>query len=167
MTTAKAIAIDFGVGDLVSGFSVVTATISEVGKSPFWRCKRCSLPSAPELDRVYQRWRLLYEALSQTLQNTRMEIEEGTIERFSKVELKLLNQELTVKLNDWLNSPGFLKNIKEPLRHYLKTDLSKVSRKMCTRLLHFAQQDLSNDGRVLSKSRLSGEKQVCTASRHS
>ncbi|MCU0536118.1 MAG: CHASE2 domain-containing protein [Hydrococcus sp. Prado102] len=116
----KAIAIDFGAGDFVNGFSGVTATLSEVGKSPFLRCKRSILPPAPELDRVYKRWRLLYQSLSQTLRNTRMEIEEGTIERFSEVELKLLCQELVVKLNDWLNSQDFLRDIKEPLSRKLQ-----------------------------------------------
>ncbi|MCF2152122.1 CHASE2 domain-containing protein [Desmonostoc muscorum LEGE 12446] len=116
----KAIAIDFGVGDLVKGFSGVTATLSQVGKSPFWRCRKSILPPAPELDRVYKRWRLLYQSLSQTLLNTRMEIEEGTIERFSEVELKLLCQELAIKLNDWLDSQDFLRDIKEPLSRKLQ-----------------------------------------------
>jgi CHASE2 domain-containing sensor protein len=116
----KTIAIDFGAGDLIKGFSSITATLSDAGKTPFLRCKKSSLPPNPELDRIYQRWRLLYQSFAQTLYDTRMEIAEGTIERFSEVELKVLCHDLALKFNDWLNYSDFLCNIREPLSRKLQ-----------------------------------------------
>ncbi|MEM8805022.1 MAG: CHASE2 domain-containing protein [Cyanobacteria bacterium P01_G01_bin.38] len=76
---------------------------------------RGHLPPAPELPELYQRWRLLYEALHARLRlrkpdsSLEIEFDDDAVTRVSEAEFRILSKQLQKAINQWLHAPGFLK----------------------------------------------------------
>jgi CHASE2 domain-containing sensor protein len=118
----KLIVLYLGKGDLQQGFPTVTAQ--------FWESEELtpmqftgSLPAIPSLDKIYQRWQLLYESLynnlawRRTTAHPEFEIDEEDeeITNISHVEFQDVSQDLKNQLNRWLSSDSFL-SIERKLR---------------------------------------------------
>lgn len=121
----RLIVLNLGKGDLQQGFPTVTAQ--------FWESEELtpmqftgSLPAIPSLDKLYQRWQLLYKTLYNNLawrKNTahpEFEIDEEDDEatHVSYNEFQEVSQNLQTQLNHWLSSNSFLA-IERKLRTYL------------------------------------------------
>jgi len=110
----KLIALNLGQGNLQNGFPMVTGQIWEVDRPRPIVKVTGSLPAAPELPLLYQRWQLLYQAFYQ-FQGRRVwrssdddiEIDDEDVTNFSQVDFIQSCQNLQQALNDWLNSLGF------------------------------------------------------------
>jgi CHASE2 domain-containing sensor protein len=118
----KLIVLNLGKGDLQQGFPTVTAQ--------FWESEELtpmqftgSLPAIPSLDKIYQRWQLLYESLYNNLAWRRstahpefeIDEEDEEITNISHVEFQDVSQNLKNQLNRWLSSDSFL-SIERKLR---------------------------------------------------
>jgi hypothetical protein len=132
---SRLVVLSLGQGSLQDGFTAVTVQITEAD-NPYRMKWTASLPASSKIPELYQRWQLIYFALSQRLRcrhnnrhNTlinidetsddQFEIEEAYITNVSQVDLTNLCEKLSIKLNSWLNSPKFRK-IDQQLRTHLK-----------------------------------------------
>ncbi|MCU0537813.1 MAG: CHASE2 domain-containing protein [Hydrococcus sp. Prado102] len=106
---SRLVVINLGSGNLLDGCSEVTAQISlaQSDRHPI-QC-RGSLPPAPEIERLYKTWQLLYrEFYQQGSGSTRtIKIEPVGVTHFSEIEFRDLTQRLKTLLNVWLNSESF------------------------------------------------------------
>ena len=103
-------------GDLERGFPVVTAQIWD--NDQFFKVTG-SLPAAKELNKLYLRWQLLYEAVHQQLGNhKRIKVHQNDITNISKNEFERVCEDLQININDWLKSRGF-QNLEQSLRTLL------------------------------------------------
>ncbi|HBE52126.1 MAG TPA: hypothetical protein DDW76_25985, partial [Cyanobacteria bacterium UBA11369] len=116
---SRLIVLNLGNGDLYKGFPDVTAQVWNYGDRYSMQCRGC-LPADPEIANLYRDWQLLYKALYSRL-CPRIEIEQEGITNFSQSDFKNLCQQLSNKINDWLNSESF-RNIEQQLRTQLKPD---------------------------------------------
>ena len=116
---SRLIVLNLGNGDLYKGFPDVTAQVWNYGDRYPMQCRGC-LPAAPEISQLYRDWQLLYEALYSRL-SPRIEIDREGINHISQIDFKDLCQQLSNKINDWLNSESFRK-IEQQLRTQLKPD---------------------------------------------
>lgn len=106
-------------GDLNQGFPVVTAQLWHHDK--FLKITG-SLSAAPELNQLYQKWQLVYEAIHQRLGNSqRIKVHRHDITNISVNEFDELCQQLQVSLNAWLRCESF-QNIERQLRTLLDRD---------------------------------------------
>ena len=106
-------------GDLNQGFPVVTAQLWHHDK--FFKITG-SLPAAPELNQLYQKWQLLHEAIHQRLGNSqRIRVHQQDITNISVNDFDKVCQELETSINTWLRFEPF-KNIEEQLRTRLSQD---------------------------------------------
>ncbi|MDJ0706254.1 MAG: CHAT domain-containing protein [Leptolyngbyaceae cyanobacterium MO_188.B28] len=119
---SRLVVINLGAGDLQHGCPSITARISQSGESRPPMQFLGSLPPAPEIDRLYERWQTLYEAFyrMRSLRNTRdFEIvSSGVVTLFSEGEFRVLCQQLQTQINTWLTSETFL-NIDQQVRSQL------------------------------------------------
>lgn len=108
-------------GDFNQGFTVVTAQ--------FWDTNQVfpvkfigSLPAVPELPHIYQKWRLLYEAVHCRLgNNQRIKVHQQDITNISVNEFNDVCQQLERNINTWFKSESF-QNIEMQLRTLLSPD---------------------------------------------
>ncbi|MEL7035483.1 MAG: CHASE2 domain-containing protein [Cyanobacteria bacterium J06592_8] len=106
------VVINFGNGNTEQGCSMIVANLWTSGNHPPIRLTG-SLPTAPELANLYQRWRALYEALNHRLNWRRgavdfaIEFDEEEIAQVSQVEFSDLSRQLKRSLNSWLDSGSF------------------------------------------------------------
>lgn len=115
---SKLVVLNLGKGDLYKGFPDVTV---QLGLRNDHRAMqfRGSLPAAPEIPQLYRNWQILYSALYRYYSwSVRLEIEETDVTNFSEVEFYDLCQQLSSKINTWLNSEQFRK-IDQKLRTQL------------------------------------------------
>ena len=113
----KLVILNFGTGNLQSGFPTITMQLGKTGN--LWMQVAGSLPPAPELLELYRSWQILYKAINYYSDRTRsIEIEESGITHFSEDEYASICQKLDRSLNDWLSSSGF-NNIEQQLRTQL------------------------------------------------
>ncbi|MCL1475378.1 CHASE2 domain-containing protein [Argonema antarcticum] len=111
----KLVVLSLGQGDLQSGFPTVTAILSQEGDARTMKFAG-SLPPDPEIEQLYIRWHLLYEALAQRLgQSLRIKIIPEDAVQISSVEFSDICQQLKIKINKWLNSEEF-RRIDQQLR---------------------------------------------------
>ncbi len=131
-------------GDLNQGFSIVTAQLWNINQS-FPVKITGSLPAAPKLPELYQRWRLLYEALLHRLDwHPRMKIHSSDITNISVSEFTDVCQQLQTYINQWLNSEPF-QNIEQQLRTQLNlNDEIRVIIETDVSLLHHLPWHLWN-----------------------
>jgi CHASE2 domain-containing sensor protein len=115
---SKLVVLNLGKGDLHKGFFDVTVQLG-YPNDPRAMEFRGSLPAAPEIAQLYLNWQILYLALYRYhAWNVRLEIEETDVTNFSEVEFNDLCQQLSFKINVWLNSEQFRK-IDQKLRTQL------------------------------------------------
>ena len=106
-------------GDLNQGFPTVTVQL--------WHDDRfskitASLPAAPELNELYHRWKLLYEAIHQRLgNNQRIRVREQDITHVSTQDFNQVCQQLQASINTWLKTESF-QNIERQLRTLFNRD---------------------------------------------
>lgn len=121
------VVLNLGKGSCETGLTGVTARLwSEGAQMPTQYGG--SLPPAPQLTRLYQRWQALYEALHSSLgfgRSTRssIEFEPEALTNVSRSDFRDLCEKLKVEINRWLNSSGF-RNIDQQLRSKLGTQES-------------------------------------------
>lgn len=114
----KLVVLSLSNGDLHHGFPTVTAQLWEPS-NPYSEKFIGSLPAAPELFELYRQWQLLYTALYQRLDlSPRLEIDVADVTNVSEVEFNDLCQQLSDKINIWLNSESF-RHIDQQLRTQL------------------------------------------------
>ena len=105
-------------GDFNQGFSVVTAQLWDTNQS-FPVKFIGSLPAVPELPNIYNKWRLLYEAVHYRLgKNQRIKVHQQDITNISVNEFNDVCQQLQRNINTWLKSESF-QNIERQLRTLL------------------------------------------------
>lgn len=121
----RVVVLSLGQGTLYDGFPVVTAQIGEAD-NPYHMKFTASLPPAPEIAELYRKWRSLYSAYYQRLTlrqevdvDNDFEIEEAFVTHVSEVDLNDLCQQLSHRINAWLNIPEF-RRIDQQLRTQLK-----------------------------------------------
>ena len=115
---SKLVVLNLGKGDFYKGFPDVTV---QLGLTNDHRAMEFSgsLPAAPEIPQLYRNWQILYSALYRYYGwSVRLEIEETDVTNFSELEFHDLCQQLSSKINTWLNSEQFRK-IDQKLRTQL------------------------------------------------
>lgn len=122
---SRLVVLSLGQGNLQDGFPVVTVQITQADNSYPMKLT-ASLPAAPKITELYERWQLIYLALSQrlrchrnTIDDDQFEIEEAYITNVSQVDLTDICQELSKRINAWFDSPEF-RRIDQQLRTHLK-----------------------------------------------
>lgn len=118
---SQLVVLNLGKGDWQQGFGTVIAQLWEP-HSPIPVQFIGSLPTALELDDLYQRWQRLYKVLYEHLGWRRyrdisfqIEVDEDDVTNVSTDEFTELCQELQTQLNTWLNTEQF-RNIDRQLR---------------------------------------------------
>lgn len=111
----KLVVLSLGVGDLENGFPAVIAQLWEPGASYPMQFRGC-LPAAPEILELHRSWQLLYKAIYHRPEwQPRIKINAAGITNVSRAEFRDLCQQLSNKINLWLNSEPF-RNIDQQLR---------------------------------------------------
>ncbi|MCH2232298.1 MAG: CHASE2 domain-containing protein [Crocinitomicaceae bacterium] len=120
------VVLKLGKGDWQTGFFNVSVLVWESqNQIPLQFIG--SLPSAPELEEVYQHWRTLYEALSVNLSFRRsslpggFEFDENDVTQVSDEEFFALCDKLKRMLNLWVDSPSFSR-LEGQLRSHLNVN---------------------------------------------
>jgi len=104
---AKLVVINLEKGNLIDGFSPVTAQIWETNKSRPIQFTG-SLPAAPEIVETYTRFQLIYQSLYHRIKRrSGLEIEEVGLTNISEVDFTEVCQQLNEQINIWLNSNSF------------------------------------------------------------
>ena len=113
---SKLVVLNLGRGNLHKGFPNVTVQLG-LANEPRAMEFRGSLPSAPEIPQLYQNWQALYSALHQHYGwSVRVKVvEDAGITNISEAEFEALCQQLSSRINTWLNSQQFRK-IEQTLR---------------------------------------------------
>jgi CHASE2 domain-containing sensor protein len=114
----KKVILKLGSGSLQSGFDPVIAELLEPDGQSSIQLKG-SLPPAPELADVYQKWQDLYSIRYQN-QSLRINVLEPIGLRYSESEFCAICERLTQQLNAWLDSELF-----RPIDKELRTELSR------------------------------------------
>ncbi|MBD2778923.1 CHASE2 domain-containing protein [Iningainema tapete] len=115
---SKLVVLNLGKGNLHKGFPDVTVQLG-FPNDPRAMEFRGSLPAAPEIAQLYRSWQILYSAVYRYYGLcVRLEIEDTDVTNFSEVEFHDLCQQLSCKINAWLNSEQFRK-IDQKLRTQL------------------------------------------------
>jgi CHASE2 domain-containing sensor protein len=108
-------------GDLNQGFPAVTVQLWD-NNQPYPVKFTGSLPAAPELYDLYQQWRLLYEAIHQSLGcKRRIKFHRQNVTNVSADEFHNLCKKLQNYINDWLSAITF-QNVEQQLRTQLNRD---------------------------------------------
>ncbi|MCC2694877.1 CHASE2 domain-containing protein [Nodularia sp. LEGE 04288] len=123
-------------GDLNQGFTVVTAQLWDTNQSLNVKFIG-SLPAVPELPNIYNKWRLLYEAVNYRLgKKQRIKVHQQDISNISINDFNDVCQQLQRKINTWLKSESF-QNIEVQLRTLLSpNDEIRVIFETSVALLH-------------------------------
>ncbi|HEY9831567.1 MAG TPA: CHASE2 domain-containing protein [Stenomitos sp.] len=118
---SQLVVLNLGKGDWYQGFGTVIAQLWEP-HSPIPVQFMGSLPTAPELDNLYQRWQRLYQVLYEHLGWRRyrdihfqIEVDEDDVTNVSTDEFTEVCQALKTQFNTWLNTEQF-RNIDRQLR---------------------------------------------------
>ncbi|NJN08760.1 MAG: CHASE2 domain-containing protein [Richelia sp. RM2_1_2] len=104
---SKIVVLNLGQGDLHKGFPDITVQLGLSSDSRAMQF-RGSLPAAPEISQLYRNWQILYSTLYRNCGwSVRLEIDDTDITNVSEVEFDELCQQLSFKINAWLNSEQF------------------------------------------------------------
>ena len=112
------ISLNLGSGSLQRGCQEITARVLSAKKiqnaADLVTSKplqiRGSLPPAPEIERLYRQWKLLYQEFYREKSRhsiREIKIESGGITYFSEVEFNELCEQLAVQLSNWLDAASF------------------------------------------------------------
>ncbi|MGC9505162.1 CHASE2 domain-containing protein [Baaleninema sp.] len=130
-STRPLVTLDLGTGSLATGFPDVTLRLT-TDETTIALKRVGSLPPAPELQGLYQRWQLLYIALYRgfvrrgSLEggsgwNWRIDIAEDDVTQVSEIDFKRLCREYRSQFEAWLQSPEF-SLLEGQLRSHLSPD---------------------------------------------
>ncbi|MCT7958975.1 CHASE2 domain-containing protein [Laspinema palackyanum] len=115
---SKVVVINLGYGNLLGGFPNVTALLWEPD-NPRPLKFIGALPPATELEAIYRRWHLIYQALYRTPGwHPRIEIEREDITNVSQVEFAEICHQYVQLIDEWVNAEEF-RNIDRQLRSHL------------------------------------------------
>ncbi|MCT7968038.1 CHASE2 domain-containing protein [Laspinema sp. D1] len=115
---SKVVVINLGYGNLLGGFPNVTALLWEP-ENPRPLKFIGALPPATELDAIYRRWQLIYQALYRSPGwRPRIKIEREDITNVSQVEFADICGKYVQLIDEWLNAEEF-RNIDRQLRSHL------------------------------------------------
>ena len=122
---SKLVVINLGSGNLFVGFPHITVQIWTTGFSLPEQFVG-SLPPAPNLVELYQRWQLIYRCLcncqplrsSALVEDDILEIDEAGLTNVSQTSFDRICEQLCIDLNTWLASQGFLR-VERQLRSHL------------------------------------------------
>ncbi len=104
---SKLVVIRLNKGNLNDGFSLVAAQYWENSNSRPTQFT-ASLPPAPEIAKIYERFQLIYESLHQRrVKRSLIEIDSVGLNNVSEVDFADVKQQLYEALNNWLNSNSF------------------------------------------------------------
>ncbi|MGB3754849.1 MAG: CHAT domain-containing protein [Rivularia sp. (in: cyanobacteria)] len=126
---SKSVVINLGNSDLYGGCEQVTAQLWVSGH-PLPEQFVGSLPPAPHLIELYQRWQFMYRSFydcinlrfrSLSFEDDEIEIDQSDVTNISDVTLNDLSQHLRLNINAWLKSEEFL-NIERKLRSALSRE---------------------------------------------
>ncbi|BAY64599.1 hypothetical protein NIES22_46980 [Calothrix brevissima NIES-22] len=128
---SKLVILNLGKGNLHSGFPFVTVQILEKSKHK-WRQYQGSLPAAPILIDLYQRWQLLYELIYESRylmagfrqfhdRYEGIKIDNADVTHVSDVDFEKVCQEIQKQINIWLDAEEF-RDIDRQLRRQLSID---------------------------------------------
>jgi CHASE2 domain-containing sensor protein len=143
---SQRVILSLGNGSLLQGFNTVQVQLFtsqgvqvQVGKN--------SLPAAPELERLLDRWRALYDALNKSLyspwndlsesetRSCRIEVAESGETNFSTTDFVQLRSRIIAELNQWLKAESFQKidrclrdhhDLNSEMQFLIKTDDQKL-----------------------------------------
>jgi CHASE2 domain-containing sensor protein len=105
----RLVVLNLGKGNLHKGFGDVTVQLG-FPNDPRAMEFRGGLPAAPEIYQLYRNWQTLYSALYNHYGwSVRLEIEDTDVTNVSEIEFNDLCQQLSCKINAWLNSEQFRK----------------------------------------------------------
>ncbi|BAZ50318.1 hypothetical protein NIES4103_29340 [Nostoc sp. NIES-4103] len=111
---SKLVVINLEKGNLIDGFSSVTAQIWDNKTRPIQFTG--SLPAAPEISETYKRFKIIYQSLYHGIRRrSRLEIEDVGLTNVSEVDFTEVSQQLQEQINTWLNSNSF-RSIDQQLR---------------------------------------------------
>ena len=114
---SRTISLNLGSGNLQRGCEEITARVLSIASKDRDVVEskplqiRGSLPPAPEIERLYRQWKLLYQEFyrERSWHSIReIKIESGGITYFSEVEFSESCQQLIVRFNQWLDNASFL-----------------------------------------------------------
>lgn len=115
---SKVVVINLGYGNLLAGFPNVTALLWEP-ENPRPLKFIGALPPATELEAIYRRWHLIYQALYRSPGwRPRIQIEREDITNVSQVEFADICLQYVQLIDEWLNAEEF-RNIDRQLRSHL------------------------------------------------
>ncbi|MBW4510478.1 MAG: CHAT domain-containing protein [Scytonematopsis contorta HA4267-MV1] len=118
----QSVIINLGQGDFNTGFPTVTAQLW-TENTPFREQFIGSLPPAPHIINLYQRWQSLYHKFcnhGQLLWGCRLVAKKGSITNVSVENFDDLCEQLKASINEWLTAEGFF-TIDRQLRTRLDT----------------------------------------------
>jgi hypothetical protein len=114
----RVVVINIGSGNLRSGFPNVTALLWEPENPRPFKFTG-ALPPATELNAIYRRWQLIYQALYRTPGwHPRIKIECEDVTNVSQVEFADICTQYLQLINEWLNAEEF-RSIDRRLRSHL------------------------------------------------
>lgn len=115
---SKVVVLNLGQGNLHEGYPDVTVQLG-LTSDPRGMEFRGSLPAAPDIAQLYRNWQILYSALYRHYGwCVRLEVEDSDVTNVSEVEFYDLCEQLSSRINAWLNSEQFRK-IDQKLRTQL------------------------------------------------
>ncbi|BAZ10274.1 hypothetical protein NIES4071_20890 [Calothrix sp. NIES-4071] len=152
----KFVILNLGKGNLHLGFPFVTIQIQKEGD--FQRSLvQGSLPPAPEIFELTQRWQLLYQLIYEarvinvsfrhSLNNDNIKIDDTDVTNVSDVDFSNISHNLEKQINIWLKSDGFRKieqqlhiqlNTSDKIRFLIQTEDDTI-RKLPWHSWHFYQ----------------------------
>jgi CHASE2 domain-containing sensor protein len=116
----KEIILRLGNGRLETGFSSVNVELRKDAHS-YWEAN-ASLSAAPELKKIYEEWRFLYQASLRYGGQRGVKFAPATVTNFSIQDIQQITHNLTSHLNSWLNQGDFYHIIQAQLRTELNAD---------------------------------------------
>jgi hypothetical protein len=122
----KEIILRLGSGSLKTGFPSVNVELRHHHHGHQQNCWEAttSLPPAPELSDIYQKWQFLYQTSLQHDPQRGVKFAPATITNFAIQDVQQITDNLTNALNTWLNQGSFHQKIQSQLR----TELNAADR---------------------------------------
>ncbi|MGF1494185.1 MAG: CHASE2 domain-containing protein [Microcoleaceae cyanobacterium] len=127
------VVLDFGYGSCSEGFQKVGAQIWDDQQRTLESQIPGSLPPAPDLPEIYQRWQSMYKAAYQyrrfrqgTDPQIQFDIQDQQPEQYSEKRFKQLCDDLKQRLNQWLSADSFQQIYRHLLVNLAPTDAVRI-----------------------------------------